>query len=1540
MKSKLRLFTTLTVGVILVICLLMFTSCGIIAGSGSGNNNGNNPGSNISGGNGGGGNEGGNEGGNAGNGNTSDTVTYTVKFDTGGGTSFPDITVYHGTSFYIFEDPAREGFIFLGWTLNGEEWAPRTPVTENMTLVAVWMQRDNNEDGVIYTVSDDLSCYYVSGFTDDAVNVRILREYNGLPVSRIARGAFSECTSLKSIVIEDNITEIGEGAFKDCTELESIELPSSISTVSYNMLNGCRSLKSITIPDSITNIDDYAFKYCTSLTEISIPENIKAIGNDAFDGCTSLSEVHITDLSLWCGIEFEYYLSNPLYFAHDLYLNGERITNLTIPNDVTAINSWTFAGCSSITDVTVHNGVEQISFGFLYGCNGVEKISIPFTEDSQIYTKYSALGHIFDDGYLESNENINDNVPRSLKRVTVTNTSSICSEAFDGCSGIEAVVLSGNITLIGDRAFANCTSLKSIVLPESLLSIGKEAFYRCGDLSDVELPSSLTSISTRAFYDCDSITSIVLPDSLTFADNEIFLSCDGMTEITLPFIGNTPNQADNVRFKNIFRLNSSLPPSMKKVTITKCDHIPADAFSDCGALESIILPDTLISIGEGSFYNCYGLTVITLPSSLESIGASAFEKCSGLRNITIPANVTSIGNNAFNSCRSLESFSFQDNCRLTSIPAYMLQFCERLESISIPHGITEIGGYAFSDCFGLKEITIADSVVRLGSAILRKCNAVEEITLPFIGDSSADPELTCFGQLFDASSYSSNGKKVPSTLKSVTVTNASVIHGYAFYGCENISIIRINADVSEIGDHAFYGCSSLEGVIIDDESKLTSIGSHSFYNCNRLFTFDVPPNVKSIGVEAFSGCFKLIEVINRSELQISAGASDHGGIGRYAKGILADSSNSLFIKDGDYTFYNIDGEYYLLNYSGTDRQPVLPDTVLGSSYAIYDYAFFKSSITDIVIPDGVTAIGFGAFADCDSLACITLPFLGRSLGEDTDTHFGYIFGAEDASQNKSCVPSSLKSLTITKSSVIDNYSLQNCVNLTELTILCNIESIGADAFIGCECLTAVYISDIQNWCSTVFANEKANPLYYARALYLNGEPLTELVIPEGTVSVNPYAFIGCEGLTSVTLPSSLSAIGESAFASCGLTSISFGSNITDIGASAFKNCTALTSVSFADGIGITRINDDCFSGCSALGAAIIPHGVAEIGSNSFSGCTSLTEIVIPDSVTRIGINMLYGCNSLIEITVPYVGDTPGSSRYTRFDYLFGATNPNDTTKYVPKSLKKITVTTAANIAYAAFDKCIYVEEMVLPFIGTSLNGMSNASLASMFGVSENMYIPSSLKKVTVTHATIIREKTFYECSGLTEIVLGDQVKTIEDNAFGYCKKLSRLVLPDGATNLGEGIFIQCTSLAEITLPSGITDISNAMFSGCSALTEVNLPDGIRRIGEYAFSGCSALTEITIPESVTFIGHYAFRYCESLKSIIIPKNVTKIGKNVFYFCNKLEGIVFEDANNWYSTNIDTHWNDNSYGTPTDLSDPSANMSKLCTGSDKNLYWYKL
>ena len=444
---------------------------------------------------------------------------------------------------------------------------------------------------------------------------------------------------------------------------------------------------------SVTSIETYAFGYCSGLTSITIPNSVTSIREYAFWSCSGLKEVHINDIAAWCSIGFGNSYANPLYYAHNLYLNNELITELVIPDGVTSIEFGAFLSCSGLTSITIPNSVTSIGEYAFYDCDG-------------------------------------------LTSVTIGNcVTSIGNSVFNGCSGLTSIEIPNSVTSIGKWAFYQCSGLTSITIPNSVISIGEEAFLGCKGLTSVTIPNSVTSIGNYAFQDCSGLTSITIPNSVTSIGSFAFLGCTGLTSITIP---NSVTSIGGKAFLGCTGLTSITIPN----SVTSIGNY---AFRYCSGLESIVVDPG--NTKYDSRENCnaiietesntllYGCNNSVIPNSITSIGEDAFYSCSGLTSVIIGNSVTSIGNYAFYGCSGLESivvdpgntkYDSRENCNaiIETESNTLLYGCK---NTVIPNSVTSIGYAAFYNCDGLISVTIGNSVTSIGNKAFSNCENLADV---------------------------------------------------------------------------------------------------------------------------------------------------------------------------------------------------------------------------------------------------------------------------------------------------------------------------------------------------------------------------------------------------------------------------------------------------------------------------------------------------------------------------------------------------------------------------------------------------------------------------------------------------------------------------------------------------------------------------------------------------------------------------------------------------------------------------------------------
>ena len=376
--------------------------------------------------------------------------------------------------------------------------------------------------------------------------------------------------------------------------------------------------------------------------------------------------------------------------------------------------------------------------------------------------------------------------------------------------------------------------------------------------------------------------------------------------------------------------------------------------------------------------------------------------------------------------------------------------------------------------------------------------------------------------------------------------------------------------------------------------------------------------------------------------------------------------------------------------------------------------------------------------------------------------------------------------------------------------------------------------------------------------FLGCRGMTELTLPNSVTSIGGNAFEGCSGLTELILPNSVTSIGNAAFVDCtGLTELILPNSVTSIRESAFSGCSGLEKIAVESGNSCYDSRDNCNSiidtetntlivGCKN---SVIPNSVTSIGDSAFSGCSGMTELILPNSVRSIGNCAFSLCSGLTELTLP-----------------------NSLTE----------------IGKYAFRGCRGMTELTLPNSVTSIGNFA-----------------------------------FHGCRGLTELILPNGITRIEESAFLGCRGLTELTLPSSVTSIGESAFSGCSGLTELTLPNSVTSIGNYAFSDCSGLEKITVDRGNKRYDSWG--NCNSIIETgtntlivgcknsVIPNSVTSIGDCAFYGCTGLTELILPNSVRSIGDIAFTYCSGLEKITVESGNSCYDSRdncnsiIDTEFN---------------------------------
>ena len=659
-----------------------------------------------------------------------------------------------------------------------------------------------------------------------------------------------------------------------------------------------------------------------------------------------------------------------------------------------------------------------------------------------------------------------------------------------------------------------------------------DAYVECEDDSD-DFANNYSGLSTVTIPDTVEYDGDKYP--VVGISRDAFKNCSSLTSITLP------NTIHNIR---------------------------EYAFEGCSGLESVVIPNSVTSIGENVFCNCTSLSSATLPDTIKYIPAAAFGNCSSLTSIEIPNTVTFIGNGAFAG--------------------------SGLTSIEIPYSVTDISGYAFQNCTGLTSVVIPLPVNEVGFCAFKGCSNAslycEAESEPTNWHNQWNPdnrpvvwgykllhyEITSDSTVMVVQSddYKNLTKVVIPEIVEIEGNKYKVtsIDYRAFRDCEKIKSATIPNSIISIGREAFRGCKNLATVSIGNSVKI--IDSSTFYDCRNLTSINIPQSVTNIEPSAFWLCVKLTDInVENGNTNFSSEngivfSKDKKTIICYPEG-KTDESYSIpntvtSIGRGAFAYSKLKtisipesvlsiGENAFM-YSQGFESVTIPNSVT----KIDSYAFMVcTGLKSVIIPNSVTYIGSQVFYDCYSLASA---ILSNSITSISSNVFGecdnLVYNEFDnacylgTNDNQYFALIKAKSTDITSCEINSNCKIiassafKYCNNLTTVSIPESVTYIDDYSFYGCENLQFNEYDNALYWGT----NEKP----YVVLVKAKSTDITSCEIGSGCKIIFDCAFLGCDNLTSISIPNSVVNIGERAFQSCSkLESVAIPNSVINIGAYAF-----------------------------------------------------------------------------------------------------------------------------------------------------------------------------------------------------------------------------------------------------------------------------------------------------------------------------------------------------------------------------------------------------
>ena len=889
--------------------------------------------------------------------------------------------------------------------------------------------------------------------------------------------------------------------------------------------------------------------------------------------------------------------------------------------------------------------------------------------------------------------------------------------------------------------------------------------------------------------------------------------------------------------------------------------------------------------------------------------------------------VTGIGKYAFYSCEGLKSIVLPEGLKYIDYSAFSM--CDELESITLPQSLESIGNAAFFYCEKLKRLEIPKNVSSIDTEIITYAKNIEE----FIVDIDNGYYTAIDGVLFtkDMSNLIiCNGVKQGSYTIPESVTT---IAEYAFEGCKKLTSVTIPANVNNISGRAFWNCNNLGEIHINAVNPPT-IAENAFSEYKA--TIFVPAN----------------SIENYKKANIWKNFSEFYALGTIVKGskIVVDDITYLVTETNSEAYVTYQGvnQWYDNNYSGNI---IIPESFEYNNFTfkvtgIAPYAFNNcKNIESIYIPASIDSIGDNAFNSTDLKSIQinenNLKYKAQNNMILTKDMLSLLFCIPNEN-GKTIIPDGVKYVANNAFGykAIDTLVVPESIEIFGTSVVDAINSLEWNA-INCSDTNFPFGDHGNQFTTSVTFGNKVEHIPAGLCCYMTA--LTSIKLPESLKSIGARAFMGCKGITEITIPEGVTLTAGELFEYCDnlnkiiwnaincsvdgyifgqsgnehTNSIIFGDKVEFIPKGLCYRLTALTEVEIPESVkkigneafdaclnlvkadlpkGLKEIGNSAFRSCGVLDTKL-PEGLETIGKSAFSHCGSLKNIELPSSIKSIGEQAFYACKGITEIVIPEgVTHIENQVFYNTSikSVKWNAINCTGTLSVTPFPDSVESFVFGENVEYIPSYICSKLEKITSIVIPKKVKEIGNDAFSRCSGI-DKIEIPNSVTK--------IGEYAFANMNLITDIVVPSSVKELGAGAFNSCTALKKITLPENITVMPAGV-LGSTAIESINIPKGVTKIERNAFNGCNNLVNVKLNEGLTEIDERAFYN-SGVKNIAFPSTLRTIGNSSF-YNTKIEELFLPETIDSVALRAFSNCKNLKKVEWCITNNFdysYSPFID-------------------------------------